>query len=145
MLRAGLARGRVRRGKELVKVAKLLDGQLTATVHGEPSDEIVPELLEELAEKAGRVIWNGWPTGVSVTWAMQHGGPYPATTAPLHTSVGAAAVARFLRPVAYQGVPDHFLPPALRDAQPARSPPTRRRSLRARLGNGPTASPARGP
>ena len=104
--------------KELVKVAKLLDGQLTATVHAEPSDEIVPELLEELAEKAGRVIWNGWPTGVSVTWAMQHGGPYPATTAPLHTSVGAAAVARFLRPVAYQGVPDHFLPPALRDANP---------------------------
>ena len=107
---------------ELVGVAKLLDGQLTATVHGEADDDIVPGLLEELAERAGRVIWNGWPTGVSVSWAMQHGGPYPATTAPLHTSVGAAAVARFLRPVTYQGVPDQLLPAGLRESNPLHLP-----------------------
>lgn len=107
---------------QLLQVARLLEGQLTATVHAEAEDGIVPELLEELAERAGRVVWNGWPTGVSVTWAMQHGGPYPATTSPLHTSVGAAAVARFLRPVTYQGVPDHFLPEGLREGNPLKLP-----------------------
>jgi NADP-dependent aldehyde dehydrogenase len=107
---------------QLVEVAKLLEGQLTATVHGEADDEIVPELLDELADRAGRVIWNGWPTGVSVSWAMQHGGPYPATTSPLHTSVGAAAVSRFLRPVTYQAVPDQLLPPSLREGNPLRLP-----------------------
>jgi NADP-dependent aldehyde dehydrogenase len=103
---------------ELLEVAEVIEGQLTASVHGEPGEEVVPRLIETLAEKTGRVIWNGWPTGVSVTWAMQHGGPYPATTSPLHTSVGAAAIARFLRPVAYQDVPDHLLPAELRDANP---------------------------
>ncbi|HTX62056.1 MAG TPA: hypothetical protein VMD28_00350, partial [Acidimicrobiales bacterium] len=62
-----------------------------------------------------RVIWNGWPTGVSVTWAMHHGGPWPATTAPWTTSVGAAAITRFLRPVVYQDVPSSLLPAVLRD------------------------------
>jgi len=78
----------------------------------------VPALLELLADRCGRVLWNGWPTGVSVTEAMQHGGPYPATTAPLHTSVGTAAVNRFLRPVSYQSMPDRLLPPALREDNP---------------------------
>lgn len=103
---------------QLVELAETLEGQLTAAVHGDPDDVVVHGLLEALAEKAGRVIWNGWPTSVSVTWAMQHGGPYPATTSPLHTSVGAAAIGRFLRPVTYQGVPDELLPEALRDTNP---------------------------
>jgi NADP-dependent aldehyde dehydrogenase len=103
---------------ELLEVAEVIEGQLTASVHGEPGEDVVPGLIETLAEKTGRVIWNGWPTGVSVSWAMQHGGPYPATTSSLHTSVGAAAIARFLRPVAFQDVPDHLLPGALRDANP---------------------------
>jgi NADP-dependent aldehyde dehydrogenase len=63
-------------------------------------------------------VWNSWPTGVAVGWAMHHGGPYPATTAPLHTSVGATAIDRFLRPVCFQDVPDALLPPALRDDNP---------------------------
>jgi NADP-dependent aldehyde dehydrogenase len=103
---------------QLVQIAGALEGQLTATIHGEPDDAVVPGLLDILADKAGRVIWNGWPTGVSVTWAMQHGGPYPATTSPLHTSVGPAAIARFLRPVAYQDLPDDLLPAALREGNP---------------------------
>jgi NADP-dependent aldehyde dehydrogenase len=107
---------------ELIEIADLLEGQLTATIHGEPDDAVVPGLLDKLADKAGRVIWNGWPTGVSVTWAMQHGGPYPATTSPLYTSVGAAAIGRFLRPVSYQDVPDQLLPAPLRDANPLALP-----------------------
>jgi len=103
---------------QLIEVAEILEGQLTATVHGEIDDVVVPGLLDTLAEKAGRIIWNGWPTSLAVTWAIQHGGPYPATTSPLHTSVGAAAVGRFLRPVTYQGVPDHLLPAALREENP---------------------------
>ena len=103
---------------QLIEVAEMLEGQLTATVHGELDDVVVPGLLDTLAEKAGRIIWNGWPTAVAVTWAMQHGGPYPAPTSPLHTSVGAAAIGRFLRPVTYQGVPDHLLPAPLREGNP---------------------------
>ncbi len=100
---------------ELLAVAQVIDGQLTATIHGEENDAIAPELIRLLARKAGRVLWNQWPTGVSVTYAQQHGGPYPATTAPTTTSVGTASISRFLRPVAYQGLPTHLLPPALRD------------------------------
>ncbi|SDQ49194.1 aldehyde dehydrogenase (NADP(+)) [Microbacterium sp. cf332] len=103
---------------ELVAVAKLLDGQLTATIVGDEGDAVAAELLPVLATKAGRVLWNQWPTGVSVTWAQQHGGPYPATTAVGATSVGTAAITRFLRPVAYQNVPDVLLPAALQDANP---------------------------
>lgn len=103
---------------ELLEVAKAVEGQLTASLQGEDDDAIAPELIRLLAARAGRVLWNQWPTGVSVTYAQQHGGPYPATTAPATTSVGTEAVFRFLRPVAYQGVPQHLLPPALRDANP---------------------------
>jgi len=102
---------------ELLAAARSLNGQLTATVHGE-DDDSVGDLIELLAAKAGRVLWNGWPTGVSVTYAQQHGGPYPATTAPHFTSVGTASIGRFLRPVAYQDAPDAALPPALQDANP---------------------------
>ena len=87
---------------------------------------MVPALLTLLADRAGRVIWNGWPTGVAVTGAMHHGGPYPATTAPLHTSVGTAAIGRFLRPVCYQSLPDPLLPPALRRDNPLGIPRTGR-------------------
>lgn len=97
------------------QLVRAMEGQLTGTVHGTDDDPRSAELVRLLAAKVGRVIWNGWPTGVSVTWAMQHGGPWPATTAPWATSVGAAAITRFLRPVVYQGVPRHMLPFALRD------------------------------
>ncbi len=108
---------RYRSDDELLAVARSLHGQLTATIHGEDDDRD-GELVELLAARAGRVLWNGWPTGVSVSYAQQHGGPYPATTAPHFTSVGTASIARFLRPVAYQDTPDALLPPALQDANP---------------------------
>jgi NADP-dependent aldehyde dehydrogenase len=104
--------------EELLAAASAFGGQLTASVHGEEDEAIAPQLLEILSQVAGRVLWNGWPTGVSVTDAMQHGGPYPATTAPLHTSVGSASIERFLRPVSYQTMPDRLLPPALRQENP---------------------------
>lgn len=102
---------------QLLALAESFEGQLTATVFGTEDDEL-SELIEVLARKAGRVLWNQWPTGVSVTYAQQHGGPYPATTAPGATSVGTAAISRFLRPVAYQGMPRHLLPEALREDNP---------------------------
>jgi NADP-dependent aldehyde dehydrogenase len=103
---------------DLLAAADAFAGQLTATVHGTDTDAIAPQLLELLAQHAGRVLWNGWPTGVSVTYAMQHGGPYPAATSSQTTSVGTAAISRFLRPVSYQSVPESLLPPALLDAHP---------------------------
>jgi NADP-dependent aldehyde dehydrogenase len=84
-------------------------------VHAEEQEAAgLGDLLFVLRERAGRLLWNGWPTGVAVTWAMHHGGPYPATTAPLFTSVGQTSIRRFLRPVSYQGMPDAALPKALR-------------------------------
>ncbi len=100
---------------ELLSFAGSLDGQLTATIVGNEDDASVPPLLDALREKAGRLLWNQWPTGVSVTYAQHHGGPYPATTAPQSTSVGTAAIARFLRPLAFQGFPQSLLPDELRD------------------------------
>ena len=67
-----------------------------------------------MAQRVGRLVWNSYPTGVSVTWAMNHGGPYPSSTS-LHTSVGATSIRRFLRPLAWQGVPNALLPVELRD------------------------------
>ena len=105
---------------ELTAALDALPGALTATVHADPATEaeLVRALLDRFAGKAGRVLFGGWPTGVSVTWAMQHGGPWPATTNALHTSVGATGIRRWLRPVAFQSVPDEFLPEVLRDANP---------------------------
>lgn len=104
---------------ELRAAIEALPGSLTGTVHGEADEGELPgALLSGLAARTGRVIWNGWPTGVAVSWSQQHGGPWPATTAPLFTSVGVTAVRRFLRPVAYQDVPDPLLPAELRDANP---------------------------
>ena len=104
---------------DLSQVIEHLHGTLTATIHAEAADEVLAGgLFSRLREKAGRLIWNGFPTGVEVGYAMQHGGPYPATTAPRTTSVGLTAIQRFLRPVAFQDLPDALLPPALQDANP---------------------------
>ncbi len=96
-----------------------LEGNLTSTIHAEEAELVdIGVLLHQLREKAGRVIWNGFPTGVAVVYAMQHGGPYPATTAPGTTSVGMNAIYRFMRPIAFQNVPDALLPEPLQDANP---------------------------
>lgn len=106
---------------DALRAADVLEGNLTATLQGEPSDAqdpTVSELVQVLQDRAGRVLWNGWPTGVAVSWAQHHGGPYPATTAPSHTSVGMTAVRRFQRPVVYQDFPQDALPVELRDPNP---------------------------
>ncbi|MFF1815703.1 aldehyde dehydrogenase (NADP(+)) [Kribbella sp. NPDC058245] len=104
---------------ELRAAVEAFDGNLTATLHAEDSDAaLVTELLPFLTAKAGRVLWNGWPTGVAVSWAQHHGGPFPSTVGSIHTSVGVTAARRFQRPVAYQDAPDAVLPAVLRDANP---------------------------
>jgi NADP-dependent aldehyde dehydrogenase len=109
---------RVRDLDQLREIVAGLEGQLTATVHLTEADhELAAELIEELELKAGRVVVNGWPTGVEVGYAMVHGGPFPATSAPASTSVGARAIERFLRPVVYQDVPEALLPPELRSTE----------------------------
>jgi NADP-dependent aldehyde dehydrogenase len=101
----------------LVAVSENLEGQLTATLHMEPLDvEIARRLMPVLERKAGRILANGWPTGVEVCHAMVHGGPFPATSDSRTTSVGSLAIRRFLRPVCYQDLPAALLPDELRDA-----------------------------
>lgn len=96
-----------------------LEGQLTATVHATDADSAdAATLLPVLELKAGRILFNGWPTGVEVGHAMVHGGPFPATSDSRTTSVGSLAIERFQRPVAYQDVPADLLPEALRDDNP---------------------------
>ncbi len=96
-----------------------LPGQLTATLWMAPEDEpLAAALLPRLRALAGRVLFNGVPTGVEVGHAMVHGGPWPATSAPATTSVGTAAIARWSRPVCYQDAPEALLPEALRDGNP---------------------------
>jgi len=103
--------------KELEEIAYSLKGQLTATLHGNDYDlEQHTNLVRILEQKAGRVIFNSFPTGVEVCPAMTHGGPYPATSDSHFTSVGTAAILRFARPVSYQGFPQSALPPQLRDS-----------------------------
>jgi NADP-dependent aldehyde dehydrogenase len=102
--------------EKLIELAGELDGQLTATIHAEPEDqELSGRLLRVLQEKAGRIVWNSYPTGVEVCSSMHHGGPYPATTDSRFTSVGTAAIYRFARPVSYQGLPQELLPIELRN------------------------------
>lgn len=103
---------------QLLDLVAVLPGQLTVTVQAGDINTPAESLLTALAERAGRLVWNGWPTGVSVTWAMQHGGSWPATTASVHTSVGPSALRRFLTPVAYQDVPPVLLPEPLREDNP---------------------------
>ena len=110
----------VAQGKEdLLTLASDLDGHLTATVHATPEDlEAYADLLAILERKVGRLIINSFPTGVEVCPAMNHGGPFPATTAAGTTSVGTAAIRRFARPLCYQGFPASHLPDALKDNNP---------------------------
>ena len=105
--------------EELLELARHLEGQLTATIHAAASDADVIEVLQKiLSAVAGRIIFNGVPTGVSVSWAMQHGGPFPATTDSRFTGVGPDAIRRFARPVCYQNCPNQWLPEALKNENP---------------------------
>jgi NADP-dependent aldehyde dehydrogenase len=104
---------------EMCTVAENIEGQLTATVHADESDyDDVRRLLPLLELKVGRILFDGWPTGVEVCHAMVHGGPYPATSDSRSTSVGSRAIERFLRPVCYQNVPKSLLPSAVADDNP---------------------------
>ncbi|EJT84678.1 aldehyde dehydrogenase [Pseudomonas putida S11] len=105
---------------ELRRALQALHGQLTATLIAEPQDlQRFAALVPLLQRKAGRLLVNGYPTGVEVCDAMVHGGPYPATSDARGTSVGTLAIDRFLRPVCYQDYPDALLPDALKNCQPA--------------------------
>ena len=105
--------------KELQSALQSLHGQLTGTIIGTPDDfKKFQNCIEILVSKVGRVIYNGVPTGVEVSHAMMHGGPFPATTFSHFTSVGTEAIKRFLRPICYQDCPQQFLPEALKDANP---------------------------
>ena len=105
--------------EEMINFAGNLAGQLTATVHGTEDDLLEhKELLHIMEQKAGRIIINGFPTGVEVCSAMVHGGPFPATTDSRTTSVGTAAIYRFVKPVCYQNMPQSLLPEELTDMNP---------------------------
>ncbi len=104
---------------QMLETARRLEGQLTASVHGTPAELAASrELLAILETKAGRLVFNGFPTGVEVCHAMVHGGPYPATSDGRSTSVGTQAVLRFLRPMSYQNFPDEALPEELKEGNP---------------------------
>ncbi|HEY4011420.1 MAG TPA: aldehyde dehydrogenase (NADP(+)), partial [Acidobacteriaceae bacterium] len=105
--------------RELVDAAKNLHGHLTATIHGTEEDlRSAAELIRVLETKVGRLLFNGYPTGVEVCHAMVHGGPFPATSDSRTTSVGTRAILRFARPVCYQDFPDEALPAELRRKNP---------------------------
>lgn len=104
---------------EVKRVAEVLEGQLTATLQMDDADiDAARALMPTLERKAGRILANGWPTGVEVCHAMVHGGPFPATSDARTTSVGTAAIFRFLRPVCYQDLPQGLLPEAVKDDNP---------------------------
>jgi NADP-dependent aldehyde dehydrogenase len=105
--------------EELMELAEGLVGHLTCTLHATPADlREYADLVTVLQEKSGRLILNGYPTGVEVSHAMTHGGPFPSTTDPHFTSVGTAAILRFVRPFTWQGFPDSALPDELRNGNP---------------------------
>ncbi|MCO6512628.1 MAG: aldehyde dehydrogenase (NADP(+)) [Aridibacter famidurans] len=104
---------------ELEKIAEGLEGQLTATIHGTEEDVAeAGELISILEKKVGRIVFNGYPTGVEVCHSMVHGGPYPATSFPGTTSVGTRAIERFTKLVCYQDAPDSVLPDELKQGNP---------------------------
>jgi 2,5-dioxopentanoate dehydrogenase len=110
---------RARNIEELVEIAEHIEGQLTVTLQIDAPDAAdAKRLLPVLERKAGRILANGFPTGVEVSHAMVHGGPYPSTSNSMYTSVGATAIDRFLRPVCYQDLPDSLLPDPLKQANP---------------------------
>ncbi len=105
--------------EQMLAAARALEGQLTATIHGTPEDLAANrDLISILETKAGRLLFNGFPTGVEVCHAMTHGGPYPATADGRSTSVGTRAIDRFVRPVCYQNFPDAALPEELKEGNP---------------------------
>jgi len=107
------------RRDEVLEIARRLEGHLTATIHGTEEDlRDFGDLIAILENKVGRLILNGFPTGVEVSHAMVHGGPFPATSDGRSTSVGTQAIYRFSRPVCFQGFPDSALPDELKDANP---------------------------
>ncbi len=109
----------VRDEAQLLAVTEALEGQLTATLQMDDADhELARRLLPVLERKAGRILANGFPTGVEVCHAMVHGGPFPSSSNSMFTSVGATAIDRFLRPVCYQDIPDTLLPDAVREGNP---------------------------
>lgn len=113
---------------DLLAALRAVPGSLTATLHSEAGEEVTG-IVAVLERRAGRVLFAGWPTGVAVTWSQHHGGPWPATTS-LHTSVGATAIRRFLRPVVFQDAPTELLPGVLRDDALAAIPHRRNGVLR---------------
>jgi NADP-dependent aldehyde dehydrogenase len=106
---------------DVAEIARALDQvprSLTASIHAEADEtELVGALVDEVRDRAGRIVFDGYPTGVRVSWAQHHGGPWPATNT-LHTSVGPTAIRRFLRPLAWQNAPQPMLPVELRDSDP---------------------------
>jgi NADP-dependent aldehyde dehydrogenase len=102
--------------EEVVHVLERMDGQLAGSAFVASGEKVEPDLVSALADRCGRVIVNGWPTGVAVTWSTHHGGPWPSASTPKFGSVGAESVLRFVRPVAYQGFAESELPEALRDS-----------------------------
>ncbi|HXW57053.1 MAG TPA: aldehyde dehydrogenase (NADP(+)) [Candidatus Cybelea sp.] len=105
--------------QHILEAARALEGHLTATIHGTEEDlREFAELVSTLQNKVGRIIFNGFPTGVEVCHAMVHGGPYPASTDSRTTSVGSQAIFRFARPVCFQNLPDSALPRELQNANP---------------------------
>lgn len=110
-------------GEDLLIAVRALPGQLSATIHAGAGDAaLVDAVLSELEERAGRLLFGGFPTGIEVASAMQHGGPWPATSDARFTSVGTAAITRFLRPMCWQDAPQDRLPEELRDGNPAGIP-----------------------
>lgn len=104
---------------DLLDTLDHLQGSLTGTVHAEPSDAgVARQVVRALAARVGRVVYNGWPTGVPVGWATTHGGPWPSSTSAASTAIGAGSVRRWLRPVTYQDAPEELLPEALTDRNP---------------------------
>ena len=109
--------------QHVIDLLPRLPGALTASVHANTSDTAVAaQAANALRHTAGRLVYNAWPTGVAVAWGMQHGGPWPATTNPLHTSVGATSIRRWLAPITFQSWPDPMLPPELQEANPLNIP-----------------------
>jgi alpha-ketoglutaric semialdehyde dehydrogenase len=109
--------------EELLAVTEHLEGQLTAAVHATADDKaLAARLLPVLERKVGRILFNGFGTGVEVSHAMVHGGPFPSTSDSRSTSVGASAIDRFVRPVCYQDVPSYLLPESLTDENPQNIP-----------------------
>ena len=105
--------------QKMTQLAGQLQGQLTLTLMAEPNElEGYGDLVALLQQKAGRMIHNGVPTGVEVAPSMQHGGPFPATTDARFTSVGTAAIKRFVRPVCFQNWPENLLPDELKNHNP---------------------------